>query len=149
MNPRMRSQKVDPSFPDHLTYEPVCSVTGTYLQGHIKATYAMLREVFGEPDRLDDSKVRVEWAFRFCDQNGRDVIAAIYDWKRYDEPLEEVTEWNIGGYKPEAVDVVEIAIDEYDQRYTPPEDTREILVWPDTPEKRYADSVGLPLRWPG
>lgn len=146
----MRTQKTHPDFPNHLTYEPTYRISGTHLQGTVRASYKELCETFGEPEQGDGEKTRAEWAFRFYDPHeDRYVVATIYDWKRYDVPLDEVAVWNVGGFKHYAVDMVSMAIEEYEERNVPLEPPYEVLIWPDTPEKRYADSVGLPLRWPG
>jgi hypothetical protein len=78
--------------------------TGTSLRGNIhNTTYNELVELFGEPTYdwgSDGDKVQVEWVIRFKDG----TIATIYDWKCYDIPVENITEWNIGGKDPYAVD---------------------------------------------
>jgi hypothetical protein len=77
---------------------------GTSLKGYIhNATYNELVELFGEPTYdwgSDGDKVQVEWVIRFKDG----TIATIYDWKQYGTPVENITEWNIGGHKQDAVD---------------------------------------------
>ena len=74
-------------------------INGTGLQGYAETSYEALVRAFGEPDRLDDGKVRVEWQLKFPDG----TIATIYDWKEYRIPVEQVKIWNIGGKNQDAV----------------------------------------------
>ena len=90
----------------------------TSLQGYLSTTYGELQFIFGPPGEGDGYKVRAYWSLLFTgkDVSGSDIkiIATIYDWKQGDEyngmgngtPLDEVTEWNIGGHGPSAVDAV-------------------------------------------
>ena len=82
------------------------AVDGTYLQGHITATYAELVRAFGEPDEGCDSKTRAEWGLRF--DGG--TIATIYDWKSDLDDVKSVSHWNIGGHFERAVQHVENAL---------------------------------------
>lgn len=75
---------------------------GTGYQGEISITYNELVQVFGEPDKGMDDKVKAEWTLKFSDG----TIAIIYDWKFYDLQPEDVTLWNIGGNKRIVVDLV-------------------------------------------
>ena len=91
---------------------PTEEISGTYLQGHITLSYKDLVKVFGEPhNSYDNHKTDVEWSF-IKEINGLDnVIFTIYNWKNgpaYLEKgkVEEITEWNIGGYDTRALDVV-------------------------------------------
>ena len=69
-------------------------VSGTYLQGHITATYDELVKAFGEPEEGCD-KVMAEWNIKFADG----TIATIYDWKNYHlKTAESVTDWHVGGF---------------------------------------------------
>lgn len=84
---------------------------GTGLRGYVKTTYAQLVRTFGEPHSKGDGyKVDAEWIVRI---NG--TLTTIYNWKNGpsysgpSSPVEEITEWNIGG-KPGAEDLVERAI---------------------------------------
>jgi len=71
----------------------------TSLQGYVTTTYAHLIRAFGEPhDRDVAGKIRVQWRLRFADG----TVASVYDWKT-SEPIDEVTEWNVGGSSPHAV----------------------------------------------
>ena len=67
---------------------------GTHNVGSIHTTYAELIKQFGEPilGMSGDGKVRAEWHLLLDGQ----YVATIYDWKR-NEPLEDVTCWNLGG----------------------------------------------------
>ena len=78
---------------------------GTSLQGYIKAGYAELTSLFGNPIQ-SSGKVRAEWNIKFPDG----TFATIYDWKS-DAPLAEYTDWHVGGMTKQSVDQVQIAID--------------------------------------
>ena len=81
---------------------------GTHLQGRINITYKQLASVFGEPtSELGDNgdKVRMEWCLKFEDG----TIATIYDWKEY-RPIEEVTDWHIGGHNIRAFAYIQEAL---------------------------------------
>lgn len=83
-------------------------VAGTFLQGHVYASYYELVRAFGQPLRGEGSKTRAEWSLVFTlpDEDAEEfVVATIYDWKQSD-PVEDVSRWNIGGKEPRAVDVV-------------------------------------------
>jgi hypothetical protein len=70
-------------------------------QGFLETDYATLVERFGEP--LTDSydgKTQAEWVIRIIDQPIMSRVATIYDYKEYDTPVEEITEWHIGGFNP-------------------------------------------------
>jgi len=80
---------------------------GTWLQGSVLTTRAKLTNAFGEPIQYEenDGKVTIEWGIKFEDG----TIATIYDWKRYElgTPSEdELITYNIGGFVPQAVDLV-------------------------------------------
>lgn len=82
----------------------------TCLQGYITADYDTLVELFGEPTEGDNYKVDAEWLLEFEDG----TIATIYNWKNgrnYCEhegfPVEEITDWHIGGHNKRAVHCVE------------------------------------------
>ena len=77
--------------------------TGTSYKGTIHTKYSTLVAKFGPAgEGTSDGKTQAEWAIRF--ENG--VVATIYDWKQYDTPVEQVTEWNIGGYDNRALTYV-------------------------------------------
>ncbi len=67
-------------------------IIGACLEGIIKTTYGQLVEALGEPlEGTEDGKVRAQWILSFSG-----IIATIYDYKN-SEPLEEVSEWCVGG----------------------------------------------------
>ena len=72
----------------------------TSLQGHVRACYHELVEVFGEPDGGGD-KTTVEWCLEFEDG----TVATIYDWKEYETPTYAYN-WHIGGKNKRAVHAV-------------------------------------------
>ena len=83
-------------------------INGTSLKGYISCTYDQLVAVFGAPDKhnnpIDESeKVNIEWRLKF--PNG--TVATIYAWKRVPSSPDTLFEWNIGGYKLDAVDCVD------------------------------------------
>ena len=89
------------------------NITGTSLQGHIKATYDDLEKAFGAPaydstKHGESDKVHTEWALEFEDEDGNTVIATIYDWKESSAYNSRVGEynWHIGGNSYAAVEAV-------------------------------------------
>jgi len=89
-------------------------INGTSLKGYISCTYNELCNVFGAPDKYNDpidttDKVNIEWCLKFPDG----TIATIYAWKRVPSDPDDFFEWNIGGYKLDAVDRVEEAFHQY------------------------------------
>lgn len=101
---------------DHLKYQTHLDKTidtnMSHLQGFITAHYSELIDSFGEPLPRQDGKTRAEWHVEF----GDGTVAAIYDWKT-EEPLGSLQRWNIGGFKPEAVELVELAIETNHREY--------------------------------
>lgn len=87
------------------------NLDGTSLQGYITCSYDTLCEVFGQPYGGDGYKTQAEWAIKTDDG----TVFAIYDWK-VNQPVYEVTEWNIGGKNANAVaalhQIVNAALDE-------------------------------------
>lgn len=87
-------------------------INGTSKQGSLSGTpYSLLVQVFGEPNSDGDGgyKVQKEWMIEFADG----VVATIHDWKE-DKPVEQVTNWSIGGYQnTKAVARVKECIAEY------------------------------------
>ena len=85
---------------------------GTSLRGYIRATRAEIENVFGAPTMAHDDttdKVTTEWVVDFGDE----VIATIYDWKRYEQGVPEMDErivWHIGGRNQDALIVVGVAM---------------------------------------
>ena len=82
----------------------------SHLQGYITASYDRLVELFGEPTEADGYKVDAEWVVEFPDG----TIAKIYNWKNgrnycghEGDPVELITDWNVGGYNKQAVRLVE------------------------------------------
>lgn len=75
------------------------NVGGTSYRGNLTARYFDLVHCFGEPnlEESGDGKVRAEWDLEFEDEDGNLIVATIYDWKE-SKPIEEVTDWHIGGH---------------------------------------------------
>jgi len=82
---------------------------GTFFVGYVLATYSELVAAFGRPLPGDGEKTQAEWVIEFRDDEDRLHVATIYDWRR-SEPAEQVTLWNVGGYKFDVVGMVEDAI---------------------------------------
>lgn len=87
---------------------------GTCLQGHITATYKELAGLFGRPTNGDGRKVDAEWSVLFEDG----TFATIYNWKNGKNycgpegtPVEQITEWHVGGMTKASAERVQIAID--------------------------------------
>ena len=83
---------------------------GTSLQGYITTTMRDLTQAFDEPTfYYPGDKVTVEWTHTF--PNG--LVATIYDWKRYTDEapeMDEVMEYNIGGFTKDVVPYVTVAV---------------------------------------
>jgi hypothetical protein len=83
---------------------------GTSLQGYVTTTMRDLIAAFGEPTfYYPGEKVTVEWTHRFSDGS----VVTIYDWKRYDDgvpEMDEVMEYNIGGFNKDAAEKVKMAV---------------------------------------
>ena len=83
---------------------------GTSLQGHVTTTMRELISVFDEPTfYYPGDKVTVEWTHTFSDGS----VVTIYDWKRYDlgvPDMDEVMEYNIGGFNKDAAEKVKMAV---------------------------------------
>ena len=79
---------------------------GTHGQGEINGAYSQLVALFGEPNEGDEFKTQAEWTV--YTPAG---VATIYDWKQGDcyhgkgngTPVEEVTEWHVGGHDKQVV----------------------------------------------
>jgi hypothetical protein len=82
-------------------------INGTYLQGHITCSYNTLCEVFGDPTGGDGYKTRAEWEGKTSDG----TVFTIYDWKE-SQPIDDVTQWHIGGRDDDAVRVVNEIVNE-------------------------------------
>ena len=86
---------------------------GTSGQGEIDCSYSQLVHLFGEPHEGDGFKTQAEWTV--YTPAG---VATIYDWKQGDSyhgegngtPVEEVTEWSIGGHRKSVVEWIQNAI---------------------------------------
>jgi hypothetical protein len=85
-------------------------INGTCLRGYKHATYAKLVDTFGPPTTGDDYKTDVEWHLLFRDG----TVATIYNWKNgpaycgdAGTPIEELTDWNIGGNSGNALDYIQ------------------------------------------
>lgn len=100
--------------------------TGTSLQGYIECSYDDLVGAFGNPtfEGGIETKIEVEWNLTFIESTRTDdnhEVITIYNWKngkRYcgeEEGLEvqDIKEWNIGGKRRYAIDLVHDAIKNY------------------------------------
>ena len=86
---------------------------GTFGLGKMPdVTYEQLVRTFGEPNYgpSGDGKTQVEWAVKFINEFDEEVLATIYDWKRYGTRPEDVTYWSVGGHKQEALWLVQDAL---------------------------------------
>ena len=83
---------------------------GTSLQGYVTTTMRDLIAAFDEPTfYYPGEKVTVEWTHKFSDG----TVVTIYDWKRYDDgvpEMDEVMEYNIGGFNKDAAEKVKMAV---------------------------------------
>ena len=82
---------------------------GTSKRGVVLATYDELVNAFGKPLPGDGEKTQAEWVLVFTDEDDRDSVVTIYDW-RQDTPPQEVKVWNVGGFRTDVVEMVEEAI---------------------------------------
>ena len=88
--------------------------SGSCLRGYVNASYQKLVETFGPPCSDGDGyKVDAEWLLEFEDG----TIATIYNYKdgynycgEVGIPVEEITEWQIGGFNGDSVLRVEEAL---------------------------------------
>ena len=86
---------------------------GTCGQGGIFCPYSRLVALFGEPHAGDEYKTQAEWTVQTPAG-----IATIYDWKQGDcyhgkgngTPVEQVTEWSIGGHNKQVLEWIQKAI---------------------------------------
>jgi hypothetical protein len=97
------------------TGEWVCSTAhggeadGTHLQGYVRAGYARLVELLGDPiDGDAEDKVTTEWVLVFNGPDGERVVATLYDWKEYSLRCRKVPsyDWHVGGTSKRAVELV-------------------------------------------
>lgn len=84
---------------------PNNKMIGASIQGYINISFDDLVDMLGTPHFLFENepnmppnKTRCEW-----DVTIDGVPVAIYDWCRYDEEVDEVTRWNVGGHSVKAV----------------------------------------------
>jgi hypothetical protein len=72
-------------------------IVGTSFHGDtVRATYAQLRTLFGEPSFVDGDKSHAEW---FLSMDG--CIFTVYDWKESTSPYHlpgHFYEWHIGAF---------------------------------------------------
>ena len=96
------------------TSHDIASLTnGTSGRGEIECSYSRLLAVFGEPELGDEYKTQAEWTV--ATPAG---IATIYDWKQGDcyhgegngTPVEQVTQWSIGGHNRQVNEWINKAI---------------------------------------
>ncbi len=79
---------------DYTVVNDASLITDTFLQGYVISSYQNLVDLFGEPTvQFDPYKTRANWVVQFEDG----VVATVYDYKVHGKPIEEVTEWNVGG----------------------------------------------------
>jgi len=94
-------------------------ISGTSLQGSVIITYHRLVEMLGEPTSCEpsaDEKIRCEWVVEFYDEAIDEYcIATIYDWKE-EKPVQWVTDWHIGGFKPDAARCIQQMISEFNAK---------------------------------
>lgn len=97
--------------------ESKIAVGGTFLQGYLEAPYEKLVSLFGEPTKGDEYKTDAEWIIRFPMPEGEvskhadhGLVCTIYNWKNgknylahHGEEVENITEWNVGGHRKEAL----------------------------------------------
>lgn len=87
---------------------PDADIIGTHKVGTITATITALADVFGKPKPYGgfDEKVTWQWVLTF-EEDGREVIATIYDWKEgYEFGPNTMIEWSIGGNTEQAAQLV-------------------------------------------
>jgi hypothetical protein len=81
---------------------------GTSRQGTFKGTYREIVEVLGEPNFVSeangDGKTQAEWNIKYIDG----TVITLYDYKKYNTDVEDVTTWSIGGFDGKSVDALEL-----------------------------------------
>ena len=105
------------------------NIEETCLQGYIECSYDDLVGAFGKPtvEGGMETKIEVEWKLTFIEgtrTNDNHEVVTIYNWKngkRYcgeEKGLEvkDIKEWNIGGHRRYAVDLVHDAIKNYKEK---------------------------------
>lgn len=90
------------------------STDGSCLQGEINATYEELTNLFGAPTGGDGYKVDAYWQIKYEDG----TVATVYNWKdgknycgESGTPVEQITDWHIGGHSERAATHVKITLD--------------------------------------
>jgi hypothetical protein len=77
---------------------------GTGLMGYVDTTYQNLIATFGEPGDGDGYKFHAEWIL-----STPAGVATIYDYKE-SQPVEDVTNWHVGGHNARVITYVEDAL---------------------------------------
>jgi hypothetical protein len=81
-------------------------VGGTCKQGDLAVGYHTLVAKFGHPTAASaDGSTRFEWHIEFQTDDGKVVIATVYDWYS-DVPAGQITDWCIGGRDSDAYECV-------------------------------------------
>ena len=92
------------------------NINGTSLQGYINCSYDDLTKALGYPleEGFDDYKSDAEWQIEFDDYG---TVATIYNYKNGknylgDQGLNlcDITQWHVGGRRPEIVERVAFLI---------------------------------------
>ena len=95
--------------------KPSINTNGTSLQGYINCSYDDLTKALGYPleEGFDDYKSDAEWQIEFNDG----TVATIYNWKNGKNYLGDqgynlcdITQWHVGGRRPEIVERVAFLI---------------------------------------
>ena len=97
--------------------KPSSAFVSTSLQGYLKASYAQLVKVFGEPQCTEtsgDGKVDIEWEMNINDQDFNAIRPfTIYNWKDDDGGYKARSEqdyiWHNGGTSG----IVDLIVNEY------------------------------------
>ena len=93
---------------------------GSSLVGYVEATYEELIKAFGEPtygEPSADEKVQKEWNLEFETADGNLTVATIYDYCAGERGyLEPGYRWHVGGYKYDALELVEEALSTFRAR---------------------------------
>lgn len=89
--------------------DPSTRIDGTHLQGYLDITYQELVLTLGEPKSGYDKSL-AHWTI-LGTIKGSWVVATIYDYKTYTNNVERITDWHIGGYDSNALELVKRAIE--------------------------------------
>lgn len=81
-------------------------ISGSCLKGYVRATFDELVAAFGEPLEGDGCKTQAEWVLLFTLPDGEEIVATVYDWKKYDTLPMQNMDWNIGGHDYRAPELV-------------------------------------------